>query len=434
MKRIKSSVVVVIALFFLANCAPTEKPNYVSIKDFGAKGDSLSLDTKAIQDAIDQASLAGGTVYIPVGTYRIGTLFLKENVSIHFETGAMLVGSTSLEDYKTEKKPLVIGEGLKNISITGKGVIDGNGRVFWDENFKALERPEPWIILNRCTNVTIRDVKFQNSPSHTLRLENSDDVKFEGISIINPFKGPNTDGIDIVDSKNVFVSNSLISTGDDAICLKSQRDTVENVVVTNCILESDDAAIKFGTGSRVATRFCSFTNTVIKRTRYGISLFMLDGGVFEHNNFSDLVIENASRHEHEYPIFIDIDKRVPDRDYGIVRDNSFTNLKIVTDGKILISGHRESHISDLTFNNITMHVKNEADFAGAKKPRGNKNYPKLETSVDLSQKPANFVLGYTNGVLLKDVQIYAEAGSKREDLFTQEVEQLDKINFKFKRQ
>lgn len=420
----------VVSTLLLVHCTTKEDTSYTSIRDFGAKGDSITLDTKAIQDALDHASATGGTVYIPTGTYRVGTLLWKENVSIHFETGAMLVGSTSLEDYTTEKKPLIIAERLDNVSMTGKGIIDGNGGVFWDENFKALERPEPWIILKKCRNVTLRDVKFQNSPSHTIRLENSEDVKFDGISIINPFKGPNTDGIDIVDSKNVLIANSLISTGDDAICLKSQRDTVENVVVTNCILESDDAAIKFGTGSKIATRFCSFTNTVIRRTRYGISLFMLDGGVFEHNNFSDLVIENASRHEYQYPIFIDIDKRVPDREYGIVRDNSFSNLKIVTDGKILISGHPESHIRDLSFNNITMHVKNEADFTNANKPRGNKNYPKLETSVDLSSQPAHFVLGYTKGVLLEDIRVFSDVSSERRDLFTQEVDQLDKNNFK----
>ena len=422
------SRIVIIGIFFLSNC-DTKDTRLISVRDFGAKGDSVTLDTKAIQAAIDHTSSLKGTVYIPAGTYRTGTLFLKDNVSILFETGAMLVGSTSLDDYQTERKPLIIGERLKNISISGKGVIDGNGRVFWDENFKALDRPEPWILLSNCTNLTIEQVKFQNSPSHTIRLENSEDIKFDGISIISPFKGPNTDGIDIVDSKNVFISNSLISTGDDAICLKSQRDTVENVVVTNCILESDDAAIKFGTGSRVATRFCSFTNTVIKRTRYGISLFMLDGGVFEHNNFSNLIIENASRHKHEYPIFIDIDKRVPDRNYGIVRDNSFSNIKMVTNGKILISGHPESYIEDLTLSDITMHITNEVDFSDAKKPRGNKNYPKLETSTDLSPKPANLVLGYTNGVLLKDIQIHNVAGNTRQDLYTEEVNELNRINF-----
>ncbi len=421
---------ILILLFgFGFNSKENQRP--YTIINFGATANDTTLDTEAIQKAIQSCyDNGGGTVYIPAGKFISGTLTLKSQVSIHLAAGAILQASTSLSDYTGEKPSFIRGEDLQNLSISGDGIIDGAGDTFWDEDYKALERPEPWIRLTNCQNMTIEGVLFRNSPSHTIRLEKSENVKFRGISIINPFFGPNTDGIDLVDSKNIMISDSFISTGDDAICLKSRRDTVESIVVNNCVLESDDAAIKFGTGSYVATRFCSFSNIVIRKTRYGISLFMLDGGVFEHNNFTNLIIENDSRHRYEYPIFIDVDKRVPDRAYGMIRNNSFSNIKIISDGKILVSGHPESHIKNLTFSNITFHASTETDFSGAKKPRGNKNYPKLETSIDLAARQAYFTLGYIDDVLMKDITLYTSGHSLRKEFYTEEVTVFEKDNFK----
>lgn len=426
-------ITIVMATLVVMSCS-TERgkvDDHFDITDYGAIAGDEQLDTEAIQKAIDACSKqGGGTVYFPAGIFNTGTIHLKNKASVFFESGSVLQASTSLDDYTGEKKALIYGSGLSDLTLSGTGTIDGSGNVFWDENFKALERPEPWILLTDCNNVIVRDIKFQNSPSHTIRLETSENIKFDGISIINPFKGPNTDGIDIVDSRNVFVSNSYISTGDDAICLKSRRDTVENVVVTNCVLESDDAAIKFGTGSHIATRYCIFSNNIIKKTRYGISLFMLDGGIFEHNNFSNIIIENGSRHEHQYPIFIDIDKKTPERNYGVVRNNTFTNITAVTDGKILISGHPESRIEDLIFDGLTLKIIDEADFSGAKKPRGNKNYPNLKTSTDLAREPGFLTIGFTNDLRFTNVRVYAPEDAEKEALYLREVNDFENINFK----
>ena len=417
-----------LVLTLVLGCASVERPDDYDITDFGAVGNGKTLTTSAIQQAIDACHQnGGGTVYFPPGSYLTGSIYLKDKVSLRFASGSLLQGSPNLDDYTGERKCLIYGYGLKNVSITGKGIIDGNGHVFWDENFKALERPEPWILLDTVEHLTISGVLFRNSPSHTLRVENASDVTIRDISMISSFKGPNTDGIDIVDSENFMISNCYISTGDDAICLKSQRDTVQNVVVTNCILESDDAAIKFGTGSRVATRYCNFTNNVIKRSRYGIALFMLDGGVFEHNNFSNLIIETGSRWPHEYPVYIDIDKRKEDSQYGIVRDNTFSNLKIVSGGKVLIAGRPDHSISNLRFTNSTFYLKDPVDFSKAKKPRGNKNYPKLETSIDLSPQASTFTFGYIDNLVLEGVQVISEARADRTDLYLEEVKKAVKL-------
>jgi parallel beta-helix repeat protein len=432
MMSLISKTFLVVVLVWVASC--TQKPSTVfSIAEYGAKGDSITLNTSFIQKTIDACAAAGGgTVLIPPGKFLTGTLYFKSNIDYHFANGAMLVGSGNIKDYNTPQgennimliryqavpnetlRVLIDATGVENVSITGQGIIDGNGFSFWDKEFAALERPEPWISFRKASNIKIRDVKFQNAPSHVLRFQSSNHIVIDGIKIENHPRSPNTDGIDIVDTQNVTISNSFISTGDDGICLKTDRGgVVENVVVTNCVLQSDDAAIKFGTGSAGVTRYCTFSNNVIRKSRYGISLFMLEGGVFEHNRFSDLILTGGSRHKHEYPIFIDVDQKRPTDKYGIIRHNTFSNLSIVTSGKILINGRPEQPIENLTLSDITFRVENEADFTKATKPRGNKNFPKLETSIDRAPIPAHITLGYISNLRLSAIQLSSDTITAR---------------------
>ncbi len=418
-------------------CQPKVTENQFNIVDYGAKGDSITLNTTAIQKTIDVcADAGGGTVLIPGGKFLTGTLRLRSNITYHFENGASLIGSGDINHYNKpegesnimlisqQQKPqnetlrvLLDGTGVENVTFSGQGVIQGNGDKFWDKEFKALDRPEPWISFRAARNITIRDVQFQNAPAHVLRFANSSHIVIDGIKIINHPQSPNTDGIDIVDTQNVMISNSFISTGDDAICLKTDTGgLVENVVVTNCIIESDDAAIKFGTGSASVTRYCTFSNNVIRKSRYGISMFMLEGGTFAHNRFSDLIMTGGSRHKHEYAIFIDVDKKRPTDNYGVIRDNVFNNLTIVTSGKVMITGRPEVPIENLQLTNITMRIEGEADFSKASKPRGNKNFPKLETSIDRSSIPAHLTLAHIEGLKLFNVNLNSDSNNVRKDL------------------
>jgi parallel beta-helix repeat protein len=433
----------------MAACSKPQTSTDFYITDYGAVGDSTTLNTSAIQKTIDAcATRGGGRVIFPAGKFTSGTLVLRSNINYHFNNGAMLIGSASVENYnKPEGKSNIMligyqqqptveaglrvfidGSNVSNVSFTGHGIIDGNGNHFWDGEFKALERPEPWVNFRNAKNISIKEVTFQNAPSHVLRFADSERITIDGIKINNVPRSPNTDGIDLVDAKNVHISNSFISTGDDAICLKTDKTVVENVTVTNCIIESDDAALKFGTGSKGYTRYCTFSNNIIRKSRYGISLFMLEGGVFEHNLFSNMILGGGSRHANEYPIFIDVDKKRPDDEYGLVRNNTFSDLMIVTSGKILITGRPEIPIRDLVMRNISFALQNEADFSEAKKPRGNKNFPKLESSLDRSSIPAHFTLGYISGLHLDNVSITYQNKGIRKDIDLLEVNDLKVTN------
>ncbi len=419
----------------LVGCHQKQNTHVFNIIDYGAKGDSVSLNTIPIQKAIDACSAnGGGVVLFPPGKFTTGTLRLKSNIEYRFLPGSVLIGSARLEDYNTPQgdhnimlitnrpqrevlRVLLDGTDVHHITFSGKGIIEGNGNYFWDAEFNALERPVPWISFRGASFITIKDLIFQNAPSHVLRFEDSEQVIIDGVHINNHRQSPNTDGIDLVDSKNIFISNSYIETGDDAICLKTDSGgIVENVVVTNCILESDDAAIKFGTGSAGVARNCIFNNINIKNSRYGISLFMLEGGLFESISFSHITISEGSRHKHEYPIFIDIDKKRPNDQYGVIRNINFSDFIINSGGKILITGRPEQPIQNLEFKNILFNIGSEKDFSKANKPRGNKNFPKLPESIDRASVPAHITLGYIQDIRITGSSIRAASNSKRKDI------------------
>ncbi|MEM1359999.1 MAG: glycosyl hydrolase family 28 protein, partial [Bacteroidota bacterium] len=329
------------------------------ITDFGADASGAQLSTKAIQQALDQCEKqGGGVVIVPAGTFLTGTLFLPANLTLHLRAGARLLASTDLADYDPEHPHLLYAKDARNIALTGTGTIDGQGDAFFDkrsssgeqrtQSWRARARPQPWLLFEDCERLRFRDLELINSPAHVLVLQRCRDVLVDAISIQNDPRSPNTDGIDITNSRDVRISNCRIITGDDAICLKSKTDTVENILVTNCYLNSDDAGIKFGTGTAVCIRDCRFNNLVIEDTRYGIALFMLDGGVNEHCTFDNITIRNGSRHQTEYPIFIDIDKRYPDRSLGKQRFLTFSNLKIFTRNKLLLAGQPEFPLENIT--------------------------------------------------------------------------------------
>jgi len=260
-------LLVVLALTTSARAQPSDRALGPVINGiaFGAVPDDDALDTAALQAALDAAhAQGGGTVVLPAGTFDSGTLRLRSNVTLHLGPGATLRGSADLADYDPDHPHLLYGKGVERVALTGTGRIDGQGRAFWrevegDDDLVAGQDERPWrfVRFEQARDVLVRDLTFENSPSHTLYFYQSRGVRIAGVTIRNPKRGPNTDGIDLQGTSDVRISDCHIATGDDAICLKGNAGVTEHVTVTNCYLESDDAAIKFGTGSRHAIRYTS---------------------------------------------------------------------------------------------------------------------------------------------------------------------------------
>jgi polygalacturonase len=204
---------------------------------YGAKGDGVSKDTAAIQDAIDAcAGRGGGTVRLVEGTYLSGPIVLKSDIRLQLDKGATLQGSIDHEDYlaKTEFRApglqsLVSATGATNVSITGEGTIDGAGESWWqmaraikNSGILGSDHPRPrLVVFDHCKHVLVEGVTLQNSPMWQLVPYYSDDVTIRNIKILAPANSPNTDAIDPFSSSNVRIEHVFADVGDDNIAIKS---------------------------------------------------------------------------------------------------------------------------------------------------------------------------------------------------------------------
>jgi polygalacturonase len=205
-------------------------------RSYGAKADGTTKDTAAIQHAIDAcAGKGGGTVHLSAGTYLSAPIVLKSNITLELDQGATLLGSPDHADYPqaTEMRlpdlqPLVSASGAEHITITGEGIIDGNGESWWQEARTIHEagvlgnHPRPkLIILDHCRHVRVEGVTIQNSPMWQLVPYYSDDVTILNVKILAPQHSPNTDAIDPFSSSHVTIDHVYSDVGDDNVAIKS---------------------------------------------------------------------------------------------------------------------------------------------------------------------------------------------------------------------
>jgi len=313
-KLIKLDRLTLTVILFITCSSVLAQSPYFNVRDYGAKNDGMTINTKSIQKAIDDcAGKGGGTVYFPAGKYISGTIFMKSFVSLYLETGAVLEGSKILTDYPVTKskirsytdnytnKSLIYGEDLDHISITGHGTIDGNGASFKvsDEQRKAnifdSYKMRPYMIrLINCENVTVKDITIINSPMWVQHYMACRNVNIDGITV-NSRVNQNNDGIDIDACENVRISNCNITSGDDAIVIKSTLDKpCSNITITNCVLSSNCNAFKLGTESNGDFHNISFSNCIIYDTRLaGIALEMVDGGSLNNVSVADVNMDKA---------------------------------------------------------------------------------------------------------------------------------------------
>lgn len=300
------------------------------ILDNGAIPDGVTINTSAIQKTIDDVHAAGGgKVRVPQGKFVTGTIYLKSHVTLFLEGAAELLGSRSLEDYPTDipgsgevaanqKTPppgalpssefiqaLIVADQATDVGIDGPGSIDGRGQrdAFPVQEGKGLR---PMLMrFYKCSDVRFSQVTLKNPASWGVHLVDCETVYIQGIKISH-HSNFNNDGIDIDGCRNVFISDSIISSGDDSICLKSSHSNpCENIFVRNCVIKSHTAAIKMGTSSRAGFRNVIISDCVIRDTDMGaIKLLCVDGGILEN-----VLIQNIILDQVHGPIFIRLGDR-----------------------------------------------------------------------------------------------------------------------------
>lgn len=361
------------------------------IRDYGAIADGLTLNTESIQKAIDACTKnGGGRVLISGGRYLTGTIILKENVDLHIAPDGILLCSANCADFperndvrhvKTEMLPryknacVIFAEETENISISGMGTIDCSGDAFVRPSdntwmpYKVIckDTPSRVVFFTGCKNVRVTDVTMINQPAGwSYWIHDCDNVIFSRIKIDARLDYPNNDGIHINSSRNVAVSDCMISCGDDCIIVRannsslSENKVCEKVTVTNCTLTSHSGGIRVGWIKDGTIRNCTFSNLVMTDATVGISIYLPGRGEKrmpdegrEHTLIENLIFNNIVMDRgYSFPVYIyiaDSEEAWCDS----VRNLHFSSLHSRGLELPVIKGRKDCKIKNVTFSNCT---------------------------------------------------------------------------------
>jgi polygalacturonase len=402
-KRLISGVISFVAFVSVTSHAQ----QFYNVVSFGAKNDSSQLVTESVRKAIEAASKAGGgTVYFPAGKYLTGPIHLKSNITIFIDAGAILHFSDNFDDYLpmvpsrwegtdvVNFSPLFYAYKAENITITGRGVIDGHGKKWWDfhhklydksmsrtkwqeefakNNLQVIKPDEPFMIDRGflrppfiqpmyCKNVLIEGITIRNSPFWTVNPEFCENVTIHNLTIVNP-KSPNTDGINPESCKYVHISNCHISVGDDCITIKSGKDRAgramampaENYTITNCTMLSGHGGVVIGSEMSGGVKKITISNCIFDGTDRGIRIKTVRGrgGVVEDIRVDNIIMKNIR----DQAIVLDmhyartqaepVSERTPQ-----FKNIHFSNITAQTNEAVFLNGLAEMPIDDITFHDI----------------------------------------------------------------------------------
>ena len=409
--------------------------NWVDMRKAGASDNGKKLNTVLINKTIDKLNAkGGGTLYFPAGTYLTGPIRMKSNITLHVEAGATLLFSDDFDQYlpyvemryegvmMKSFSPLIYAVDAENISIVGRGTLEGQGKKWWEEFFvvyvdlqkngvrtlnkyqsmwdeandvealyaetnsdyvgtlqRRFFRP-PFIQMLRCKDILIEGVTVQNSPFWTINPQFSENIKIDNVTVLNP-KSPNTDGINPESCRNVHISNCHISVGDDCITIKSGRDTqgrrlnvpCENITITNCTMLSGHGGVVIGSEMSGSVRNVVISNCVFDGTDRGIRLKSSRGrgGVVENIRVSNIVMRNIKREA----IILDMRYSQMEQEPVSERTPIFRHVHISgltaydVNIPIYIRGLEESPITDITLTNIDIRSKEKPQFIDCERVR-----------------------------------------------------------------
>lgn len=395
-----------------------------NISDYGAISDGKTINTAAIQAAInDCASNGGGKVAIPAGTFVTGTIFLKSNVELHLESGSTLKASENLDDYNANDayeqnfgsageewapKHLIIAHEVRNVSITGSGTIDGSASAFyaepkhfmhyvWQDGLalaknKTTLRPGQLICFIESQHISVEGITIQNNTCWSCFFHGCEYVKAHKITIKNPTTAANTDGLDIDCCKYVTVSDCTINTGDDAIAIRCDSKRLKNkgaeceyITISNCVLASASSAFRIGVGVGKIHNV-RISNIIIMKAS---SAFTFQTSYCGHGEayIEDVNFSNISAKNICYPFSMQIGT-------AHIKHVTFENIRFDAVAASEIKAGGSGIMSDISFKNIDMYIKKE---------------PHELSEEMLSERGRNILL-FENiqNVVLDEVRIYPE--------------------------
>ncbi|MVN92815.1 glycoside hydrolase family 28 protein [Mucilaginibacter aquatilis] len=389
-----------------AQSTTANRTDYV-ITNYGATADASKDNAVAIQRTIDACAKAGGgRVIIPKGKrFMSGPFDLKSNIEFVVEAGACVIANPNESIYKKSAFKDNVGEGtiwiggnnLNNVTISGTGIIDGNGVSFMGapitdsyilKPFDKLD-PRPHLLtVAGGHNIRIKDVTIRNSAYWTVHLIGCNDVTIDNITLLNDLKVRNSDGIDLDHCKNVRISNCYIESGDDCICLKNRREYEEfgpcqNIVVTNCTMTSRSCAIKIGSENMDSIDHVIISNCIIRASNRGIGIQNRDEGTVSDVYFNNILIESHLFTDVWWgkaePIYVTaytrasannkdanwrFPKGVKEGKVGKVSRIFFSGIKASSENGVYVGAESPEKVDEIYFDQIDLHINKTSNITG----------------------------------------------------------------------
>lgn len=349
---------------------------WLDVKNYGATGNGITLDTTAIQSAINSCP-PGGFVWLHKGAFLSGTIYLKSDITLYIDRTATLLGSGSTNDYPVLNPPanngqqhncdkaLVYAESCTNVTIEGGGTINGNGRAHFKSRGGAFKVPEAlrpisiWTVL--CDQVNVRNIKIVDAGMWSFVNMQTDHLTISDVNINDDGLGGNRDGIDVVDCWHTVIEGCTIDSGDDSICVKSGHPRgVNDLLVKNCVItRSQSNGIKFGTASRGPLTHIIIQDCTLRNVDHSaMALESVDG-----SEISDVTFQRIHFTDCQNAIFIGLGRRGRALVGGIhditFRDITGSALKDVRGCPIsgCITNGITYYVGNILFNNVNISFK-----------------------------------------------------------------------------
>jgi len=399
MKKILTVLLAAVTAITLLSAIQHPSPNkrYL-VTEFGAIGDSVTMNTKAIQACIDQCSTAGGgIVVIPKGIFTSGAIFLKKGVNLLIEKGGKLKGSTASADYPQvatrwegiEKQwiaALVNAIDLQNIEISGEGAVDGSGEVWTQrgielrkqqaENTKSVKvtsgLPRPRLMgIQNCRNIKIKGLRLHNQASWGLFVLYSTDVEIASLHITAEHNIPSSDGIDIDSSKGIHIIGTFVDVNDDCISIKSGKDAdglrvnrpSEDILIEKCHFAYGHGGVAMGSETSGGIRNIEIRDCLIDSQNWAPIRFKTQpsrGGVVENITYRNIKLSNTRKAFEFDMAWRMIDSGPAAKVLPVVRNVKIINVSGTANAVGNMSGLEGSPIQGVQFKNCN--IKAEKGF------------------------------------------------------------------------
>ena len=402
-----------VASFALTFSLTAGEPKIFNVLNYGAAGDGATLDTAAIQRAIDAAAGAGGQVLIPrFHKFLTATLVLKGGIDFHLDGELMI--STNPADYSSDG--VITASNAANLKITGDGKISGRSLDFMTSYDAAGEwwlfkewRPKMFV-LTGCTNLVVRDLTFDDAPFWGLHMLGCEKVLVENVTVKNRLDVPNCDGIDPDHCRDVEIKNCRITSGDDCVVVKSTRQTNDfgpcaGIHVHDCVLQTQDSGLKIGTETTGDIRDILFERCKILSASRGLTIQLRDEGSISNVTFRD--IQFTARYFSDpwwgrgEAISLTAIQRTNTTRLGTLSNVQIQNVTGRAENSVRINGTAASRIQNVTLANVSVTLDRWTKYPGG---RFDNRPTKVLAPVETNATPG-FSLRFANGVTVKNCSV-----------------------------